>query len=280
MYIGDLQGKLHFYTNVSTTAVADFQLTTAQVVDAGGIPIDVGQFATPQLFDVNNDGLLDMLVGERNGNINFFRNSGSATAPGWTLANDSLGGVVVAEWWNVTGYSVPHMYLNDQNERELLVGSEVGWIHHYDGIDGNLQGVFNLTDSMWQDIREGERTAITLYDFNGDGHRDGVIGNFRGGIGFWANQIGVGIEEAGATGRDAFVVAPNPASEQTDVILQQAASADARISLVNNLGQEVRSVPVRSRRIALPVQGLPAGVYLVRLQDGVQQWTQRVVITR
>lgn len=279
MYIGDLQGKLHYYTNISSGTVADFQLTTAQVVDAGGFVIDVGQFATPQLFDVNNDGLLDMLVGERNGNINFFRNSGTAAAPSWTLANDSLGDVVVAEWWNVTGYSVPFMYLNDQNERELLVGSEVGWLYHYDGIEGNLNGVFNLTDSMWQDVREGERTAVTLHDFNGDGHRDAVIGNFRGGIGYWANTIGVGMDEAGPAPRDAFQIAPNPATEQAEVVLQQAASADARLTLMNGLGQEVLSVPVRNRRIGLPVQGLPTGVYLVRLQDRGQQWTQRLVIT-
>ncbi|MBL8003119.1 MAG: T9SS type A sorting domain-containing protein [Flavobacteriales bacterium] len=280
MYIGDLQGKLHFYTNVATGGVADFQLTQAQVTDAGGMVIDVGQFATPQLFDVNDDGLLDMLIGERNGNINYFRNSGTATAPSWTLANDSLGGVVVAEWWNVTGYSVPHMYLNDQNERELLVGSEVGWLYHYDGIDGNLNGVFNLTDSMWQAVREGDRTGVCLYDFNGDGYRDAVIGNFRGGIGFWKNTFGVGVNEATVVDEAAFTLAPNPARDQAELVLQQSASAEARITLVNGLGAVVSDLPVRNRRTLLPVQGLPAGVYLVRLQDRGRSWTQRLVIAR
>jgi hypothetical protein len=68
--------------------------------------------------------------------------------------------------------------------------------------------------------------------------------------------------------------------DQADLILQQAASADARVSLVNDLGQVVRTVPVRNRRISLPVNGLPAGIYLVRLQDRGQQWTQRLILTR
>jgi len=280
MYIGDLQGRLHFFRNIATGPVADFQLVTPQLPDAGNLPIDVGQFATPQFFDVNGDTLLDLLIGERNGNINYYRNIGTAAAPSWTLANDSLGAVVVAEWWNVTGYSVPFMFLNDQNERELLVGSEVGWLYHYDGIEGNLNGVFNLTDSMWQDVREGERTAVSLYDFNGDGHRDAVIGNFRGGIGFWKNNFGVGIDEAALPARDAFALAPNPATEQAELILQQAVSHQARITILNALGQVVVDLPVRSRRVALPVQGLPAGVHLVRLQDGGRQWTQRLVISR
>ncbi|MBL0036058.1 MAG: T9SS type A sorting domain-containing protein [Flavobacteriales bacterium] len=280
MYIGDLQGRMHYFTNIATGPVADFQLTTAQITDVGNNVIDVGQFATPQLFDVNGDALLDLLVGERNGNINYLRNMGTASAPIWTLANDSLGGVVVAEWWNVTGYSVPHMYLNDLNERELLVGSEVGWLYHYNGIDGNLNGIFNQTDSMWQDVREGERTAVSLYDFDNDGYRDAIIGNYRGGVSYWKNTFGVGVNENDGLARDAFTLAPNPATEQAEVILQQAASADARISLVNGLGQVIANVPVRSRRISLPVQGLPAGVYMVRLQDRGQQWTQRLILTR
>jgi hypothetical protein len=280
MYIGDLQGRLHYFTNVSTGPVADFQLTQPQDTSIGGSVIDVGQFATPQLFDVDDDGLLDLLVGERNGNVNYLRNVGTAGQREWSLTNDSLGAVVVSEWWNVTGYSVPHMYLNDLGDRELLVGSEVGWLYHYDGIEGNLNGVFNLTDSMWQDVREGERTAVTLYDFNEDGYRDAIIGNFRGGVGFWKNSFGVGVAEVEAVAPDAFVLAPNPAMDQADLILQQAASADARVSLVNDLGQVVRTVPVRNRRISLPVNGLPAGIYLVRLQDRGQQWTQRLILTR
>jgi hypothetical protein len=280
MYIGDLQGRLHYFTNVSTGPVADFQLTQPQDTSIGGSVIDVGQFATPQLFDVDDDGLLDLLVGERNGNVNYLRNVGTAGQREWSLTNDSLGAVVVSEWWNVTGYSVPHMYLNDLGDRELLVGSEVGWLYHYEGIEGNLNGVFNLTDSMWQDVREGERTAVTLYDFNEDGYRDAIIGNFRGGVGFWKNSFGVGVAEVEAVAPDAFVLAPNPAMDQADLILQQAASADARVSLVNDLGQVVRTVPVRNRRISLPVNGLPAGIYLVRLQDRGQQWTQRLILTR
>ncbi len=280
LYIGDLQGRMHYFTNIATGPVADFQLTQPQDTSVSGAVMDVGQFATPQLFDVDDDGLLDLLVGERNGNINYYRNVGSAAQREWSLANDSLGDVVVSDWWNVTGYSVPHMYLNDLGDRELLVGSEVGWLYHYDGIEGNLNGVFNLTDSMWQDVREGERTAVSLYDFNNDGFRDAIIGNFRGGVGFWKNTFGVGVAENEAPVRDAFVLAPNPATDQADLILQQASSADARVSLVNDLGQVIRTLPVRNRRIGLPLQGLPAGIYLVRLQDRGRQWTQRLILTR
>ena len=196
MYIGDLTGFLHYYKNISTGPVADFVLTTPQVPNDGGVALDVGQFATPQFFDVDDDGKLDLLIGERNGNINYYHNVGTLTAPSWHLENDSIGGVVVAEWWNVSGYSVPHMFINDAGELELLVGSESGWIYNYTNINGNLNGVFTEADTTWQDIKEGGHSSVVLYHFNGDGYRDAVTGNYRAGLGYWRNDFAIAISDA------------------------------------------------------------------------------------
>ena len=121
--VGDIQGRLYYYENDPVDGIASFTLSTTQVTDNNGAIIDVGQFATPQLFDVDNDGILDMLIGERNGNVNYYSNLGTVNNPSWSLQNDSIGGVVVTEFWNIIGHSVPFMFLNEQGEREMLVGS-------------------------------------------------------------------------------------------------------------------------------------------------------------
>ena len=41
--------------------------------------IDVGYFSQPQLIDVNRDGLLDIIIGEQDGSLNYCPNSGTAT---------------------------------------------------------------------------------------------------------------------------------------------------------------------------------------------------------
>ncbi|MBL0042994.1 MAG: VCBS repeat-containing protein [Flavobacteriales bacterium] len=76
LYIGDLNGKLHYFRNDPLGAVAQFSLIQPNVPNDLVVPIDVGQFASPQFFDVDADGLLDMLIGERNGNINYYNNAG------------------------------------------------------------------------------------------------------------------------------------------------------------------------------------------------------------
>ena len=281
MYIGDLNGKLHFYRNDPDGTVASMTLIQPNVPSDEGTAIDIGQFAAPQFFDVDGDGLQDLLVGERNGNVNYFHNEGSTAAPSWHLANDSVGNVVVTAWWNVTGYSVPFMYLNNDGERELLVGSESGWIHHYDGIDGNIDGTWNLVDSTWQDVREGANTSVVLHDFNNDGYKDAVIGNYRGGISYWRNEFSAGVLAADRmSGADAFTLTPNPAGNLVDIVLNIPWEKGLRVQVLNDPGQLVMERPLRDRRTSLSVEDLAPGSYLVRVGNGTQRWTRRLAVIR
>ena len=284
MLIGDLQGKLHYFRNDPAGNVAQFTLeqpTIPALVNGDTIQLDVGMFATPQLFDVDADGDLDLLIGERNGNINYYRQLDPAPDQLWELVNDSIGGLTVAEYWNVTGYSVPFMYLNNNGQRELVVGTESGWIHQYDGIEGNIDGVWNLLDSTWQDVREGKLTAAALYDFNGDNYLDALIGNYRGGLSYWRNDFTATIADAQAfTNEQAFTLMPNPASGSTTVSLELPYRNGMRLEVLNGIGQVVIDTPMRNRRTELDTHVLAPGVYMVRLSDGSNRWTQRLVVIR
>ncbi|MBK8339132.1 MAG: T9SS type A sorting domain-containing protein [Flavobacteriales bacterium] len=237
-------------------------------------------FATPQLFLVDGDNLLDLIVGERNGNINYFRNAGTANAPLWHLENDTIGGLDVAEYWNVTGYSVPCMFLNGNNERELLVGSESGWIHHYDNIDGNLNGTFNLLDSTFQNIKEGSRSSMAVADVNGDGFMDAFTGNYRGGLGFWRNDFGVGVGQASLDLVGSLQLRPNPANDQVEILLNGNPAPDSRYRVVNALGQELMAGSLTQGRTVLGVSDLRAGAYILLVESPAARARARLVIAR
>ncbi|MBK9759396.1 MAG: T9SS type A sorting domain-containing protein [Flavobacteriales bacterium] len=279
LYIGDLNGKLHYFRNDPLGPVAQFSLIQPNVPNDLVVPIDVGQFASPQFFDVDADGLLDMLIGERNGNINYYNNAGSAGTPTWHLENDSIGNIDVAEWWNVTGYSVPFMYLNGSGERELIVGSESGWIHWFDGIDGNLEGTWNLLDSTWQDIREGNRTAVTMHDYDDDGYMDAVIGNYRGGISFWRNDFAARLEDHSTfTSADVFSLMPNPAAEKTSILLNIPVAKNMHVDVLNGTGQVVFSARIQDKQFMLDTHAFGQGVFMVQVTAGAQHWVQRLVV--
>ncbi len=52
------------------------------LVNDAGVPIDVGYYGAPQMFDWNRDGRKDIVVGQfTSGMIRFYPNVGSDTAP-------------------------------------------------------------------------------------------------------------------------------------------------------------------------------------------------------
>ena len=75
MILGDANGKLHFFENTGSNP-SNFILSEVEYKN-----IDVGYFATPQIVDLNRDGLLDIIIGEQSGTINYCENSGTITNP-------------------------------------------------------------------------------------------------------------------------------------------------------------------------------------------------------
>lgn len=281
MLVGDQMGNLHYFRNIATGPVAQFQLVPGLMPDDSGSPLDVGLSATPQLFDVDGDGLLDLLIGERNGNVNYYRNSGTAAAMQWHLVSEDFGGVSTVAYGETTGYSVPFMYLNDEGDREFLSGSEKGGLYHYDGIEGNLMGTWNLTDSVWKDFREGSRTAVAYYDFTGDGVREAVVGNYRGGLSFWSsNYGGIGIPEMAAFDTEAFSLVPNPAQGAVELIPSRTLPSGTMVQLIDGLGRCLSSTPMVPGRTRLDLDGVAPGCYLVDVAGPGVRGVKRLMVVR
>lgn len=281
MIVGDLLGNLHLFNNVSSGNTAQFQLAQLQLTTDAGSVFDAGANATPQLIDLDEDGLLDLVVGERNGNLNYLRNTGSATVSAWHVESEELGGVHVNEYWSNTGYSVPFLYRDSVGQLVLLSGSEAGGIHRYDGISGNILGLWNRTDSTWQGLRDGSRSALVLHDFTASGEPSVVVGNYRGGLSFWATGATTGEPSAIRDLRPApFSLAPNPANDRVEVRWHAPLQEGLQLSLHDGLGRTVRAVPMGTVTMQLSLEGLATGPYIVRITDGRSQWAARLAVVR
>ncbi len=185
MILGESEGNLfYFNNNAAGSNPANFVLSQANYK-----AIDVGQFSAPQLVDVNCDGLLDLLIGERSGNLNFYENNGTDSLPEFSLVSNTFGSVDVKGSDDLTGYSSPFLSVFDSTGGyTLLVGSERGYIYRYTDIQNNLNGNFSLSDSIYFGRMEGERTSISGGDLNHDGTIDIAVGNYDGGISLFLNS--------------------------------------------------------------------------------------------
>ena len=87
MLIGDANGKLHLFNNTGSNP-PNFVLAEAEYKG-----LDVGYFAFPQLVDVNRDGLLDIIIGEQSGTINYCENTGTNSTPIFDTIIQYFGGI-------------------------------------------------------------------------------------------------------------------------------------------------------------------------------------------
>lgn len=147
MIVGAVDGQVHYFENSAGPGnPAVFALTTPGFQ---GININE-QFATPQLFDVDRDGLLDLIIGGKGGKLHYYRNEGTETAPMFVATDSNFGSVNVTSLGSANGYSAPYMF-EHQGQLQLLVGSESGNIELYNEIDD----VISNPDELTADIGSG-----------------------------------------------------------------------------------------------------------------------------
>lgn len=260
LLVGDQDGYIHVFKNNA----GNFTLFQDDLTQSDGSAIDVGQFATPQLVDFDEDGLVDVLVGEKNGNINYYRNVGSASSYNFTLIEDTIGNAVASNYLGINGYSVPYAFKNNDGEWRLWVGNETGTINVFGDIEGNVFGDYSLLEEAFQNIREGERAAMHLADITNDGIEDMVYGQNGGGVALFVSEeliISVAENEISSS----LEIYPNPLGQNQSLtlVIPDALPLNQWCNIFDVSGRKVVSQQMTQRRGSLNLQ-LPTGVYVVR----------------
>jgi len=134
-----------------------------------------GSNAMPALGDLDDDGDLDLVVGESAGTLTYYRNDGSPTDPAFTLASEAFADLTV------DNRSAPALHDVDRDgDLDLLVGSETdGFVlARNTGTPSNPQ----FADARPVDLDAPRLAAPTFADVNGDGSPDLVAGSDGGGL--------------------------------------------------------------------------------------------------
>ncbi len=271
LLVGDETGRITFFrNNTSANIIPNFDPPIANYQN-----IQVHSYSAPQLFDLNKDGLLDLLIGDSLGKIHYYKNIGNANIPNFTLITDSLGGVNVRNSdVSYFGYSTP-CFFRKNDTTYLALGSESGFVYMYKNIDANLNGSFTLIDDSTFFVRkqkrvplyEGIRSGVAIEDINGDLYPDLFLGNYSGGLTFYKGTtppaLNVGVVDFQSK-NNSHILKPNPAKDFVHIELKNDTenSTYKKVIVYNQLMQKM---DVEVLENTLYIKHLPTGVYFVKI---------------
>ena len=243
--------------------------------------LDLPQGLSLQVVDVNRDGLLDLLCGRRLGTIIYMPNIGTATDPDFhtdpfEAPNDfTFGDVDLRIGQDANGSASP-MLIEQNGEYVLYCGSERGQIEVYENIDGNLDGTFTLVDPAYGGIREGKVTHPTIADINGNGTLDILVGNSRGGLGFFTTDLPVStIDFKNDLSINIF---PNPVDQFFYLEIEGLNGKEADLRIYNTIGQTVVEKNLPYQKNGISVGHLSAGIYFCEVIVENRRGIRKLVI--
>lgn len=274
LIVGTIDGRLDYYRNISGSPGSIFPNLTLDTEDYAGI--DVGAAAAPVLIDVDGDSLIDLLIGERAGNVNYYRNTGSAQAATFTLVTEQFGQVEVGQSLGTGGYSRPQL-ITLEGERYLLVGNEAGYLQRFHWAAGLAVDDAFAVDTLMTTRQAGRYLAPALADINGDSLPELMVGNASGGLTLWALATNVPMDttpvdttpnDTGtvllpATSGPAIAVYPQPAQGSVVIALGADPIAPVQVKLYDLRGRILTEYSLTQQKTRLTLSNVPQGLYLL-----------------
>lgn len=293
MVLGMEDGRLWlFRLEGSPVDGGDPASVNAVLLDSNFLDVTLNRFSAPVFFDLNQDGLPDLIAGERQhvwqtrpqrltkGSLTYFENQGAGAdgIPVFVKQTDSLGGVdVIDRSFSNFGYARPSFFQAEDGEIYLACGSENGEVFLYSGIRGNLDGTFTYSGKMACAEGSGEggaeaasrkldvgiHAAPLLYDFTGDGLPELIVGNQCGGLQYFTSDA-LSIWEDAASAPPSpkldIKIYPNPV--YSGFYLEVPCPGVFR--LFDAGGRLVRRCHVEAGKQFMDMQGLEPGFYIGR----------------
>lgn len=183
---GNISGSLYYFENTGTSADPVFTERTGADNPVDGI--STGSYSTPAFADLDGDGDQDLIVGNGNGAVAYFRNTGTGSSPDFsqrTGTANPFDDITLGSWNTLTLAD-----LDDDGDLDLAAGADNGDVRYYENTGTSASPEFTLRSgesSPLDDIDAGSDSTPEFADIDDDGDFDLVVGNRRGDISYFEN---------------------------------------------------------------------------------------------
>ncbi|MFN0176489.1 MAG: T9SS type A sorting domain-containing protein [Saprospiraceae bacterium] len=278
LLVGNNIGGVYCYRN---TAGPNQPMILQYDADPMWLAMDViGSVSSPVVYDLDGDGLKDLLMGERSGNINFFKNNGSSSQPVYTASPtlQKIGQIDTKISPDVIGMSAPAI-IQTLDGPVIVTGAQRGHLEAY-YLQGASEAVFPAISEKWGNIDEGNRSHPAFADLDNDGVLDMIVGNQRGGLALYRTEmvdINVPLHTT-SPDMPSLHISPNPARAWARV--DWPVNTTIRWQAFNALGQLSAEGESATGSFNVEVKNWKPGIYILKAESEGVIATGRLVVVR
>jgi len=163
MFSGSTLGYIKYFENVGTPTSPAWSPNHSSFAS-----VDHSIYSAVYPADLDDDGLIDLIVGDLSGDLYFHRNTGS----GFPVQSGFFAGI------NVGGFSNPVLYdLDSDQDLDLVIGREDGTISCYENTGTSTSATWTADPTEFSGIDVGSNAVVTFGDVNNDDWLDMVVGD-------------------------------------------------------------------------------------------------------
>jgi len=285
LLLGLKNGTLMFFKNNAGSGQPPVFQLSSSFLDS----IDVGEYASPHIYDIDKDGFGDLLIGCENGTISYYHNETSGIHPlTFSLIDNQLGDMQLLPGNKENVFPFIADINNDQMD-DLIVGCKTLGLFYISDILSNLSKTFSLkqlkaTDFTTNNIINksiGNMLYPAPVDVNNDHKLDLILGNQRGGLLFYSSlpdTINVSLPENLIQDYTKAIIFPNPAKHLVYINLNNAVS-NYQIQIFNFYGQVMYENRSFNNNEAIDVSAFEKGIYLVKINSNNGCFIKRLIVT-
>jgi hypothetical protein len=247
LLVGEAYGSLTYFENTGTPTAPSF---AAPVQSPFGLTATY-LIAAPTCADIDNDGDMDVLVGEYYGNLQFFENTGTASAPAFAAPVQNPFGLTSAYMLAFPAFGD----LDLDGDLDLLVGEYYGNNLYFENTGTESNPTFaNPVSNPFGLVAVNQISCPTMGDLDNDGDLDVLVNEYYENTMYFKNtEINASIADL----ESKTAIYPNPFT--TEITIESELNIE-RVDIYSIAGQLVKTIEKPSA--SLDLTELEPGMYL------------------
>jgi hypothetical protein len=277
-------GSVHYYQNRGTSTEPDYILVNNEFL---GIECE---WPSPKLIDIDNDGDLDLFVGNQDNQAEYWENTGTPSEMNFSFGTDNYFNTA---WINNDPFIFSFGDLDNDGDYDMVRGhadDDITPINAYLDFYRNIGDAYNpnfiLEEEHFLDISLVKYAEPFLADIDTDGDLDLFVGDTNGGVSFWRNNEINSVNREPSTVNRSFALLPNypnPFNSSTTIPFTLDQKLPVRVVVYNQLGQNIFTLfdgmmDSGKHQVNWDAGSVSSGVYLVRLVAGYHSYQMNKIM--